>query len=111
MRRRTMLFMPGNNPGMLIHADVHGADGVIFDLEDAVPPGEKDAARILVKNALKSMAYASDRLVRINDISTPYWRDDLDAVVPQGPDTLVLPKCERPEDIRTLDGYVTAIEE
>ena len=42
--RRTMLFIPGNNPGMLLNCDVYGADGVIWDLEDAVAPSEKDAS-------------------------------------------------------------------
>ena len=51
--RRTMLFLPGNTPNMLINGDTLGADTVIFDLEDAVSPDEKDAARILVRNALK----------------------------------------------------------
>ena len=48
-----MLFLPGNTPNMLINGDTLGADTIIFDLEDAVSPDEKDAARILVRNALK----------------------------------------------------------
>ena len=51
--RRTMLFLPGNTPNMLINGDTLGADTIIFDLEDAVSPDEKDAARILVRNALR----------------------------------------------------------
>ena len=50
--RRSMLFLPGNNPNMLINGNCLGADAVIFDLEDAVSPGEKDAARILVRNTM-----------------------------------------------------------
>ena len=49
---RSMLFLPGNTPNMLINGDALGADAVILDLEDAVSPQEKDAARILVRNAL-----------------------------------------------------------
>ena len=52
---RSLLFLPGNNPNMLINAPYLGADAVIFDLEDAVSPAEKDAARILVRNAMKYM--------------------------------------------------------
>ena len=52
--RRTMLFLPGNNPRMLMNGGVLGADSIIFDLEDAVSPDEKDAARILVRNAMKT---------------------------------------------------------
>ena len=50
--RRSMLFMPGNNPGMLVSADILGADSIIYDLEDAVSLDEKDSARTLVRNAL-----------------------------------------------------------
>ena len=55
--RRTMLFLPGNTPNMLINGDTLGADTIIFDLEDAVSPDEKDAARILVRNALRYQSY------------------------------------------------------
>ena len=51
--RRSLLFLPGNNPNMLINAGCLGADAVIFDLEDAVSPAEKDAARILVRNTMR----------------------------------------------------------
>ena len=61
--RRTMLFLPGNTPNMLINGDTLGADTIIFDLEDAVSPDEKDAARILVRNALK---YQSLSLIHIS---------------------------------------------
>jgi len=57
MLRRSMLFMPGNNPGMLQTAEVFGSDSIILDLEDAVSLGEKDAARILIKGALKTFNY------------------------------------------------------
>ena len=111
MKRRTALFMPGNNPGFLINGGIHGADGIIFDLEDAVAPREKDAARTLTKYALRDMDYPCERLVRINDISTPYWKIDLDAVVPSKPDGIVLPKCERASDVIEFDEYITSVEE
>ena len=64
--RRTMLFMPGNNPGMLQNGGVFGADALILDLEDAVAPQEKDAARLLVAQALKTVDYGmSEKVVRI----------------------------------------------
>ena len=53
--RRSMLFIPGNSPAMLLNADVHGADAIILDLEDAVSPSEKDAARVLVRNAVRAL--------------------------------------------------------
>ena len=55
--RRTMLFLPGNTPNMLINGDTLGADTIIFDLEDAVSPDEKDAARVLVRNTLKYQSF------------------------------------------------------
>ena len=55
--RRSMLFIPGNTPNLLMNGDVLGADSIILDLEDAVSPAEKDSARILVRNALKSLHY------------------------------------------------------
>ena len=51
--RRSMLFIPGNSPSLLINGDVLGSDAIILDLEDAVSPAEKDSARILVRNSLK----------------------------------------------------------
>ena len=72
--RRSILFMPGNNPGMLLNADILGADGIILDLEDAVSPKEKDAARILVRNAIKYLGYRkSEVIVRINSLDTEFW--------------------------------------
>ncbi|MFA6670781.1 MAG: aldolase/citrate lyase family protein, partial [Bacillota bacterium] len=68
----TMIFVPGNNPAMVQNAGILGADSIIFDLEDAVSPDEKDAARILVRNALRSVDYGScERTVRINSVDHP----------------------------------------
>ena len=78
--RRSMLFLPGNNPNMLINGNCLGADSVIFDLEDAVSPDEKDAARILVRNTMRYMDFQGcEIIVRINSIDTPYWQKDIDA--------------------------------
>ena len=71
MMRRSMLFLPGNNPNMLINGNCLGADSVIFDLEDAVSPDEKDAARILVRNTMRYMDFRGcEIIVRINSIDT-----------------------------------------
>ena len=68
--RHTLLFLPGNNPGNLQSGAVFGADGIILDLEDSVSPAEKDAARLLVASALKSVDYAGvERAVRINTLA------------------------------------------
>lgn len=92
--RRSMLFMPGNNPGMLVSADILGADSIIFDLEDAVALTEKDSARNLVRNALKTLEFVNSEItVRINPIDSPYWEKDLEAIIPCDLDGIVVPKA------------------
>jgi citrate lyase subunit beta/citryl-CoA lyase len=107
-----MLFLPGNNPNMLINGNCLGADAVIFDLEDAVSPAEKDAARILVRNTMRYMDFRGcEIIVRINSIDTPYWKQDVDAILPQKPALLLLPKTGTAEDVRQADAYMTQVEE
>ena len=73
--RRTMLFLPGNTPNMLINGDTLGADTIIFDLEDAVSPDEKDAARVLVRNTLKYRSFdACETVRRIQNSGKRIWR-------------------------------------
>ena len=76
---RSMLFLPGNTPNMLINGDALGADAVILDLEDAVSPQEKDAARILVRNALSLMGFSCQTVVRINALDSGLCQQDLEA--------------------------------
>ncbi len=103
---RSMLFMPGNNPGMLVSADQLGADAIIYDLEDAVSLEEKDSARELVKNALINLAFEHSFVtVRMNPIDSPYWQDDLDAILPAEPDGIVIPKASV-EAVQTVEKYV-----
>lgn len=110
--RRSMLFLPGNNPNMLINGNCLGADAVIFDLEDAVSPAEKDAARILVRNTMRYMDFRGcERIVRINSIDTPYWQKDVDALLPERPDLFLLPKTGSAEDIKAADAYIGAVED
>ena len=110
--RRSMLFLPGNNPNMLINSGSLGADAVIFDLEDAVSPDQKDAARILVRNTLKYMDLKGcERIVRINSIDTPYWQKDIDTVAPFAPELILLPKTGTAEDVRTASAYITEAEQ
>ncbi len=109
--RRTMLFMPGNNPGMLQNGGVFGADAIILDLEDAVAPLEKDAARLLVSKALKTVDYAnSEKVVRINPLDT-FGRQDIPAIVPCRPDAILVPKVEKAEDIHEVVRLVAAAEQ
>lgn len=106
-----MLFMPGNNPGMLQNASILGADSVILDLEDAVSLTEKDSARILVREAIKNIDYSNVELVvRINPLSTEFAMDDIDIIARVKPDTILVPKATE-EDIKKVDEMVTKIEE
>ena len=109
---RSMLFLPGTNPNMLINGSVLGADAVIFDLEDAVSPAEKDAARVLVRNTLRYMDFTGcQRIVRINSTDTAYWKADLDAILPEKPDLILLPKTGTAQDALMADAYITELEQ
>ena len=110
--RRSMLFLPGNTPNMLINGSHLGSDALIFDLEDAVSPAEKDSARILVRNTLKYMDLGRcETIVRINSIDTDYWKKDLDAIIPQKPNLIMLPKTNFAQDAKTADEYITEVEQ
>ena len=110
--RRSMLFLPGNNPNMLINGNCLGADAIIFDLEDAVAPDQKDAARILVRNTMKYMDFRGcELIVRINSIDTPYWQQDIDEILPYKPNLILLPKTGSANDAQQVDAYMTQVEE
>jgi citrate lyase subunit beta / citryl-CoA lyase len=109
--RRAMMFAPGNNPAMLQNAGIYGADSIIFDLEDAVSIAEKDAARHLVASALKHFKYPCEVGVRINHISTPWGREDLNCVLASKPDFIRLPKGETAEEIKMIDEIISEAEE
>ncbi len=109
--RRTMLFVPGNNPGMLKDAGLYGADSLMFDLEDAVAITEKDSARFLVHNALKTIDYGDTEIVvRINGLDNPFGREDIEAVVRAGVDVIRLPKTETKEDILAVEAAIEEVE-
>ncbi len=109
---RSLLFIPGNNPAMLQNADVHGADAVILDLEDAVSPLEKDAARILVSNAIKYLGFNTEKIVvRINPLNTDYARHDVDAVVPLMPKYIMPSKVSSAEYIKGVSALISEAEE
>jgi len=110
--RRSMLFLPGNTPNMLINGNCLGSDAVIFDLEDAVSPAEKDAARILVRNTIRYMDFRGcEIIVRINSIDTSYWKQDIDTILPQKPHLILLPKTGCAADVLEADAYISQLEE
>jgi len=109
--RRSMLFVPGNNPGMIRDAYIYGSDSIMFDLEDSVSIREKDAARFLVYDALCSINYGSKELVvRINDLQSGLGVKDLEAIVRARPHVIRLPKTETAEDIIECEREIARIE-
>ena len=109
--RRSMLFLPGNSPNILLNADFLGSDAIILDLEDAVAPTEKDSARILVRNAITSLGYTREVIVRINPLDSPYWQKDLEEIIKVKPDMIMPTKVDSADYIRTVSAYIGQMEE
>lgn len=108
--RRSLLFIPSNNPAMLQNADIFGADSVIFDLEDAVNITEKDNARNLLFYYLSAHEnLPMEVVVRINGLDTKYYQEDLEKIVSDNIDTIMLPKATI-EYVDALDELLTEIE-
>jgi citrate lyase subunit beta / citryl-CoA lyase len=106
--RRSRLYVPGSEPKYFINAGLHGPDAVILDLEDSVHQAEKDAARILVRNALRNVNFGScERMVRINQL--PLGLQDLADIVPEAPDLILLPKVEHPGQVAEVDRMITEL--
>lgn len=110
--RRTMLYVPGNNPGMIRDAHIYGSDCIMFDLEDSVSIREKDAARFLVFNALCSLDYGNKELVvRVNPVDSRLGIDDLEAIVRTRKAIIRLPKTESAQDVLDCEKEIERIEE
>ncbi|MBR5634582.1 MAG: citrate (pro-3S)-lyase subunit beta [Prevotella sp.] len=110
--RRTMMFVPGNNPGMMQDAFIYSPDSIMLDLEDSVTMAEKDAARLLVYNALKTIDYGTtEMVVRINPLNTPYGKKDVEAMVKAGVDVIRMPKTETADEVREVEAEILKWEE
>ncbi len=97
--RRSRLYLPGNEPKYMLNAGLHHPDAVILDIEDSVAPTEKDAALMLVRNALLTLDFGpSERMVRINQF--PRGLDELEHLVPHNLHLVLIPKCESPDQVR-----------
>jgi citrate lyase subunit beta/citryl-CoA lyase len=108
---RSMLYIPGNAPGMIQSAAIYGADMVMIDLEDAVALAEKDAARDIASGFLRNYDFGDlPVVVRINGADTPFFEADLEAIVPLRPFAIRLPKCQDPADVLMADSRMTEIE-
>lgn len=105
------MFVPGNNPGMIADAHIYGPDSIMLDLEDSVTMAEKDTARLLVHNALKSIDYGdTEMVVRINPLNTPYGKKDIEAVVKAGVDVIRMPKTETAEEVIEVEREIERVE-
>ncbi len=110
-KRRSMLYIPGNNPAMIQQAGVYGCDAVLLDLEDAVALNQKDAARILVRSMLETVNfYDTEVCVRVNNMQTPFGLADLEEIVPMQPDNIRFPKTESVQDVKDFMKEVRRIE-
>jgi citrate lyase subunit beta/citryl-CoA lyase len=106
--RRSRLYLPGNEPKFMLNAGVHKPDGVILDLEDSVHHGEKDAARLIVRNGLRQVDFmGTERMVRINQGETGLV--DLDFIAPHNVHIILIPKCEDPDQVRAVDERIQKI--
>ena len=105
--RRTMLYVPGNNAGMVKDAQIYRSDSIMFDLEDSVSVNEKDAARFLVYKALCTQDYEGiETVVRINSLDSPHGKEDIKAMVLARPGVIRLPKTETAQDLLDVEELV-----
>jgi citrate lyase subunit beta/citryl-CoA lyase len=110
---RSLLFVPADSPRKLEKSITSGADAVIVDLEDAIAPDQKQAARANAGSFIKSLPASSSRpplFVRVNGLESGLTDADLDAILPAKPDAVVLPKGEGGASIVHLDAKLTARE-
>lgn len=108
---RTSLYAGGTSPARMIQAGFYNEDCIVYDLEDSVSAGEKDAARFLVYNIVKYQRPADKYvIIRVNGLYSEYLDEDLEAAVRAQPDAIRLPKVEYPEEITRIDQKITEIE-
>lgn len=113
--RRSMLFVPGNNPAIIKDVHIYKPDSVMFDLEDAIAVTEKDSARFLVFNMLQKFKEIYKRegietVVRINALDTEYGVEDLEFMVRSGVDAIRIPKTESAADVKEVEDHIERIE-
>jgi len=108
---RSVMYTPGNNYRMIQKMPGLNADVLVADIEDSVPPEEKETARFIVRDAIPQIAASGSQVyVRINDWRTGLTEGDLEAIVQKGLDGVVLAKTESKEDVIRLDQKLTELE-
>lgn len=108
---RTSIYTGGTSPIKMIQAGFYNEDCIVYDLEDSVPEGEKDAARLLIYHLIKYQR-PEDKyvIVRVNGIYSREIQEDLEAMVRAQPDALRIPKVEYAREVEAIDGKITEIE-
>lgn len=106
---QTYLFVPGNRPERFAKALASGADRIILDLEDAVAPGDKEAARTAIAEWMASVGKAQGKvLIRINDAATDWHAHDLALARSVQAVCIMLPKCEAPAQVSAVLVQLTS---
>ena len=109
--RRTMMFLNCQKPGLIKDPYIYKPDSIMLDLEDAVAEKEKDAARYSLYHALQEIDYHGvERVVRINGLDSPYWKDDIRCAVAGGADSIRIPKTESASDVKMVERAVIEAE-
>lgn len=107
--RRSVLYMPGSNARALEKAKEIPADALILDLEDAVAPDAKEEARQQVCDAVKGGGYGKREIaIRVNALDTAWGKDDIAAAVAAGPDAILVPKINTPDDVTLAESQMAA---
>lgn len=109
--RRTMMFLNAQKPGLIKDPYIYKPDSIMLDLEDAVAENQKDAARFSLFHALRTINYRGcERVVRINGLDSPYWKEDIRCAVAGGCDSIRIPKAESAKDVYIVEKEVIQAE-
>lgn len=109
--RRTMMFLNAQKPSLIKDPYIYKPDSIMLDLEDAVAENQKDAARFSLYHALQNIDYRGcERVVRINGLDTPLWKEDIRCAVAGGCDSIRIPKTEHPKDIQAVEEAIASAE-
>lgn len=109
--RRTMMFLNAQKPGLIKDPHVYKPDSIMLDLEDAVAENQKDVARFSLYHALTTIDYQGvERVVRINGLDTPHWKEDIRVSVAAGCDSIRIPKVESAKDVHIIEEAVLKAE-
>src|SRR6266545_4933562 len=109
--RRALLYMPGDDRRKIEKSSTLGVDCICMDMEDGVAITRKTEARAVIAQAMKELGFGtSERCIRINSFGSGFEKFDLSAAVATNPDTIVVPKVETAEQVRSISDYIKIYE-